>query len=255
MKQKFFVVGDIHGEYDLLERLLTHWNEAEEQLIFLGDLADRGPQCKAVILKVKQLVEQKGAICVTGNHEDIFLQWLNDPEENLDWYMRNGGQATIDSLLYTNVLTQEGAQQAADKIKKAYASIVTFFQQRPLYYETDHYIFVHAGLNLTQDNWKDTSRRDCIWIRDEFHHAVNHTNKTIVFGHTPVQYLHKDDCNSNIWYRDFKLGIDGGAAYGGALHGVVLDEHGICANYQIYHPNKKWAILNEQQLNKTTVTE
>ena len=45
-KEKVFVVGDVHGQITMLDELLQYWNREEEQLIFLGDLADRGENSK-----------------------------------------------------------------------------------------------------------------------------------------------------------------------------------------------------------------
>jgi predicted phosphodiesterase len=42
MKNEFFVVGDVHGEFELLLDILKKWDEERQQLIFLGDLIDRG---------------------------------------------------------------------------------------------------------------------------------------------------------------------------------------------------------------------
>ena len=54
-KQEAFVIGDIHGMYHLLEDLLTHWCPEDQQLIFVGDLIDRGPNSKATVEKVREL--------------------------------------------------------------------------------------------------------------------------------------------------------------------------------------------------------
>lgn len=50
--EKVFVIGDIHGSFDLLEKLLTYWNPEEEQLVFLGDYIDRGPDSLKVLKKL-----------------------------------------------------------------------------------------------------------------------------------------------------------------------------------------------------------
>ncbi len=42
----------------MLESILQYWN-GEDQLIFLGDLIDRGENGRAVLERVKGLVEQK----------------------------------------------------------------------------------------------------------------------------------------------------------------------------------------------------
>ena len=42
----YFVIGDVHGKYDMLNDLLQKW-DGHSQLVFLGDLIDRGeyPSC------------------------------------------------------------------------------------------------------------------------------------------------------------------------------------------------------------------
>ena len=40
--EEIFVIGDIHGQLDMLNALLTKWNPDYQQLVFLGDYVDRG---------------------------------------------------------------------------------------------------------------------------------------------------------------------------------------------------------------------
>ena len=94
----YFVVGDIHGKAQMLEELMTEW-DGKAQLVFLGDLMDRGENSKRSIEIVKDYVDHHGAVCLSGNHEYMFLAWLDNPEERYDHYRRNGGDTTINSLL------------------------------------------------------------------------------------------------------------------------------------------------------------
>lgn len=67
-----FVVGDIHGCFDLLEKALTAvaFDPAKDRLISVGDLVDRGPQSA----KCLHYLAQPWFFAVRGNHEDIFLE-------------------------------------------------------------------------------------------------------------------------------------------------------------------------------------
>ncbi|MGI9290065.1 MAG: metallophosphoesterase [Gammaproteobacteria bacterium] len=85
------VVGDVHGEIEALEALLTELGyDAEGQhpdnrrLVFLGDLVDRGPDSPAVLLKVKTLVEAGRAQCILGNHELNLLR--DDARPDNSWW-------------------------------------------------------------------------------------------------------------------------------------------------------------------------
>ena len=44
----YFVVGDIHGKAGMLEELMTHW-DGQSQLVFLGDLIDRGEDSRRAV--------------------------------------------------------------------------------------------------------------------------------------------------------------------------------------------------------------
>ena len=44
----YFVIGDVHGKAKMLKELLKKW-DGESQLIFLGDLIDRGEDSRAVL--------------------------------------------------------------------------------------------------------------------------------------------------------------------------------------------------------------
>ena len=69
------IIGDVHGEIDALEALLSElgWGEGDaphpdgRSLVFVGDLVDRGPDSPAVVRRVQALMEAGLAQCVLGN--------------------------------------------------------------------------------------------------------------------------------------------------------------------------------------------
>src|SRR5687768_17437458 len=61
------VVGDIHGCFDELERLLDRAGlSAGDQVVALGDIVDRGPQGPRVVAFFRQ---GRGAVSLMGNYE------------------------------------------------------------------------------------------------------------------------------------------------------------------------------------------
>lgn len=66
------VIGDIHGEAALLRTLLCRIDSQfgpGDDLIFVGDLIDRGHDNRGVVEIVRALVEAGRAVCLMGNHE------------------------------------------------------------------------------------------------------------------------------------------------------------------------------------------
>ena len=86
------VVGDVHGELDVLDALLAHLGYRGRDgdhpdgrtLVFVGDLVDRGPKSLAVIDRVRELVAAGRVQCVLGNHELNVLR--RDRKEGNDWF-------------------------------------------------------------------------------------------------------------------------------------------------------------------------
>ena len=222
MKENFFVIGDIHGHFPELEKMLQYWDESTEQLIFLGDYIDRGPDSARVLTLVEQLVKDKGAIALKGNHEDMLLDFLSNPLFAAEHYLGQGGYQTMMSFGYKGF----EPLYLAGVFSKEQTEHLAFIQQLPLYHETEKLLFVHAGINPRLRNWQDTSPEDFVWIRDAFHYSENSVEKTIVFGHTPVRTLNLD--GSDIpWTRDNKIGLDGGICYKqGKLFGARFDSSG-----------------------------
>lgn len=225
MKKEWFVIGDIHGCHELLEDLLTKWDQNRQQLVFIGDLIDRGLDSKSCLERVVRLVQEGGAICLMGNHERMFLAYLDDPEDRYEHYQRNGGNTTINSLLDRPLDAPVEPILDAQEIRERYPELIEQVRDFPYLYETDHHFFVHAGLDLDLEDVRETEDYDKVWIRLPFHEGKNQTGKLIVFGHTPTNKLFNSPIPTNqLWYTsDGKLGIDGGAVYGGVLHGVVMD--------------------------------
>ena len=223
----YFVTSDIHGCLTKFKTLLKSWDPNHERLLVLGDLVDRGEDTLGVILLAMELHEKYGSIILKGNHDDLFLEWL-DTGEDSEFYFDNGGRATVNSFydLDFDVTLKYTPERIREYIRTNFAKEINFLETRPLYYYDEDYIFVHAGVNLSLKNWKNTSENDLMWIRKPFIYGDNDTGKTIVFGHTIARNLH-DDKSDDVWFSPCgtKIGIDGAAVFKGQLNGLKLSKN------------------------------
>ena len=233
MKKKYFIIGDIHGEADMMEEMLQNWDETTQQLVFMGDLIDRGPDNKRSVLTGMKYAKEKNAWYMMGNHEVMFLAFIDDPEGRFPHYLRNNGDTTINDLLGRPQDTPVNPVEDAEAIKAKYPELIAFLRERPLYIDEGDLLLAHAGVDLRLDDWHDTEPKDFYWIREPFHKGVNNTGKTIIFGHTPLRGLNEDGDFMKLWQHDGKIGIDGGAVFGGALHGIVWHDGKIEKIYSI----------------------
>lgn len=235
MKERILAISDIHGCFDEFQELLTKidYQPEKDQLYLLGDYMDRGPQSKEVMYKVKDLVENDGAIALFGNHDQFFLDWIDDPVEGIHRMSINGGLDTLVSFLGDIDINAEDAETWKawnDQFVEEYEDIIQFMRGLRYYVEDQNYIFVHAGIDPELDDWKDTNKHDLVWIRRAFLDADLQIDETVVHGHTPNIDLHG---KHDIFYRGKKIGIDGGCAYGGQLNALAISSNGERKEYAV----------------------
>jgi serine/threonine protein phosphatase 1 len=204
--KKIFAIGDIHGSYDRLKTLMDKIpiDFSRDTLVFIGDYIDRGPHSVEVVDYLMQLKNRvPGVIFLKGNHEDMLDKFINGDDRLT--YLLNGGQQTLDSYL-TKPVQSDFYPIPPDHMD--------FFKSLRLFYETEEFIFVHAGLR-PRVPLESQKPQDLLWIRDKFVSTKYDFGKRVIFGHTPLK---KPLVEPN------KIGIDTGAVYGNALTCVQLPD-------------------------------
>ncbi len=203
-----FVFTDIHGQALELRLLLEHLPITEKSmLVFLGDYIDRGDNSKEVIDIILELKITNKVIALTGNHEEMLLSFLQNSSSTLAGsFIFNGGNATLAS--YSDTIDGEFSipQDHLD-----------FFNNLDIFYETDEYFFVHAGVPdiPLKDIDKDKNKDDLLWIRKDFINSNFKWDKLIVHGHTPVKKAEE---------HDHRINIDTGCFFNGMLTALQLPE-------------------------------
>ena len=201
-----FAVGDIHGQFDMLSKLMdkVDIDYGSDTLVFLGDYIDRGPDSFQVVDYLVDLKKRhSGIVFLKGNHEEMFDNYLAGQDRLT--FLYNGGQQTLDSYML---------RPRESETPLIPAEHLDFFRSLRLYHETDGYIFVHAGLKKRVSLDKQRPE-DLLWIRKKFIETNYNFGKPVVFGHTPLP--------EPLLQRN-KIGIDTGAVYGNKLTCVRLPD-------------------------------
>lgn len=189
------VIGDVHGHYDGLMTLLDLISPKDaDQVYFLGDLIDRGPQSAQVIEFVKNSPYQS----LLGNHEHLLLEAFpnNQPyPPALQAWLQSGGRATIASYDDVELLVQH----------------VEWIRTLPIYLDLGDIWLVHAGVNPALPIEQQSHQEFC-WIRDEFHSTPRpyFSDKLIITGHT-ITFTFRGVAPGAIARGQGWLGIDTGA--------------------------------------------
>lgn len=222
--ERTLVISDIHGCFDEFMELLSkcNYNPKIDKLIISGDLIDRGKKSKELLDAVISLKKEHDIVVLGGNHEEMFLEWLEKPHDRNHRYTKNGGWRTVESLCKPYKVFGKSSKTKLT-ILKHYREHLEFIKSLPFYYEDDKHIYVHAGVDLKISDWKNSEAKDFKWIREEFFNEKNTTGKFIVFGHTPTEFLN-EDAKQDVWFsEDGKIGIDGGISMGGMLHCLIIE--------------------------------
>ena len=200
-----FAIGDVHGCVDELRLLLNRLpRTSETTLVFLGDYVDRGPASREVIDTILELQQRYKVVALKGNHEVMFQNYLRDPESAAAGaFIYNGGSATLASYADAN-----GEVTISEAHRK-------FLNTRPLIYEGEHNVFVHAGLPRIPLAEIDPRRDEAtlLWTRGRFLTTNYDWGKVVVHGHTPV---------ARVTLRPNRINLDTGCVFDGRLSAIAL---------------------------------
>lgn len=168
-------IGDIHGCLTALDTLLGFIQpRPDDQLVFLGDYVDRGPDSKGVLDRLIELKRSQDMICLLGNHEVMMV--LAGQGQEVRFWLSCGGKEALESYARPNgIALLEDIPQAHWRFVQSACTD---------WYETPTHVFVHA--NLQPDI--PLKEQGTEWIHwqplDRLRHRPHVSGKTMVCGHT-----------------------------------------------------------------------
>lgn len=197
--RRTLVIGDIHGCYDELLRLLeTAKIRSLDQIIAVGDLITKGPKNREVL----DLFATGGNFSsVIGNQDLAIVRFWRGENVNLT----EAQERTLSEL-------QENASYYRD-----------YLESLPFYIELETHIVVHAGLRpevpLSEQSKEDltelrtlgpdrTNREGVPWFEKY------EGEKVVLFGHWP---------GSAAKITPRAIGLDTGCVYGNRLTGYIIE--------------------------------
>ncbi len=192
---KIFAVSDIHGHYteltDALAKAGFDSTNTDHMLICCGDCFDRGSENRAVLEYLSALPRK---ILIKGNHEDILERVIERRYlDSTDIY--NGTDTTVEEFFGEESIDRHGridlseSANTVETLKNFIGSMYDFF-------ETEHHIFTHAWLPITEKDGQAVLHPDKehapnnLWQESRYTEwftaytqGLTVENKTIVCGH------------------------------------------------------------------------
>ena len=223
----YYAIADLHGRFDLLKEAVNaiekhSSNSSDTRVITLGDYIDRGPQSKEII----EYLMARGSnwTCLQGNHEAMMVDTIRKPL-NPDWWLGNGGNTTVKSYGGSVKMSNHyGFPPIGYDPHVIPPEHVNWIAELPLYYETEHHVFVHAGCPLSnkasapsleeQAKVKNSyGEYDMQWMLYGRNDGGWHGDKHVVHGHHqfadgPHEWSGRTDLDTYAWrYGRLVVGV------------------------------------------------
>ena len=206
----YYAIPDIHGNLKGLkkavQKVMTEFNPSEDTIVFLGDYIDRGLDSSQVLYYLKGLQERfpENIVCLKGNHDDMFLNYLDNQLE-IAFLLNDTGLRTINSFvkdyfgladlflthsfeIYDMASREDYTYKILNYIKKEHRELLDWYKELPLFFdkiEAENVLFIHAGIEekMLGLDWKQyTSEKQMIWQYPP-NYGMNPYGFNIVCGH------------------------------------------------------------------------
>lgn len=227
---KVLVIGDIHGCYTEMQRLLDKSELAsDDKIIALGDIVDRGPETPEVLAF---FCTQPWAFSLMGNHERKHVRSL-----------RGELQPAISQRITHQQLGED------------YPEAVAWMESLPLYLDLPEAILVHGYLEPGIPLEGQRERVLCGTMGGDHYLRTNYERpwyelwegeKPVIVGH--MNYLRTGE---PFIYQDRIFGLDTGCAHGRSLTGLILPDFRLIS---VQSRGDHWSTLrNRYRIEKSTM--
>jgi serine/threonine protein phosphatase 1 len=192
------VIGDVHGCARTLKALFENIDlQKNDQLFFVGDYINKGPDSKGVLdMLIKLKKKNKNVYFIKGNNESYFYKTLKKSDERI---LKLARRYEVEDLF-----KYEGSKFS---LRKRYRK---FLKSTCNYIESDGFYVVHAGFDFKSEiPFYDTY--SMLWMRNFKANKKLQGFKPVIHGHkiTSIKQIKKAVENEK-----YDLPIDNGCVLG-----------------------------------------
>lgn len=245
--KRILCVSDIHGGYDLLDKLLkkVNYNPKDDYLFILGDVINRGENSLSSINYIIELCKKENVYMIKGNHEEDFFN-RNDLQRDLIKMYVTKKTSLLHDLLENVDSTSFSEDDIYDYAYDNYRYIFEFINNLPDMIETEKYFFVHSA-------YFDTNTvHSVVRTADYLKYNYKSTDKWIIVGHYPSANYpeltnNKFNCNPLILRNNKVCLIDGGKGTKdfGQVNILMINNGEFTSTYEDWF--KKVEVINDQE--------
>ncbi len=227
----YFIVGDIHGCYHTLIKLLKNKHD-KDHLICVGDYIDRGLFPGETIQLLSQYFDEGNTTLLIGNHDFYYAKYITGIASSQEKYLLNDFKETRLRFLKYGINDNK---------------YLHFKDKLSFIYETNNFIVCHAGINKevfriinrnqviknsTCGNNSIEIEKVCGHVRTFLYENIlldrslpDNIGKMQIHGHTPLM------CFNPVFFSKINSwNLDTGAFLGWGLSAIRINDKGEVLN-------------------------
>lgn len=227
---RLVIISDIHGHAALLSDLLEKIALKEEDyLVVLGDFVNRGPENLPVVALLMELANRPRTFIMKGNHESFVTTYVQSQENFKDMlaFLKEDPYVLIlhemAKKLDIDLYSCEDPEYLRQALLENFAAELSFMDLRPLIFENETFLCVHAGYEPSFSLEADEGKL----LKYDFYDAQSPVQeKTVIVGHWPSSNLRSDHMTNLPFFNTEKniITIDGGLGVkdSGELNALII---------------------------------
>lgn len=213
-----FVIPDIHGRLDLLDRglaaIAARSKGANDTVVTIGDYVDKGPASKDVVERLMQGVDGEFAlVTLKGNHDAMMVEALKDHSKMKDWLGKGGDEA----------MASYGSDTA-----RVPQSHLDWLEHLQLIHVDAHRLYVHAGVDpgIPLERQREET---LLWKRYPRGYSEGFGELHVVHGHDndpngPLLFEGRTNLDTAAWKTGrLMIGVFDDDRPGGPLDFIVIE--------------------------------
>ncbi len=257
--KRAIVVSDVHGDNKgFLGMLRQAGFRSQDALVIVGDILEKGDHSLELLRTVTRYAREGNVYMVAGNNDTLFTEWYGGEvnDEDVHAYINARENSVLREMaqeLSLGFETLDEIRTLKTAIRTHYAAEIAFLDALPHILETEHFIFVHAGLKpgpLTEQD------RDYCLTATNFGAQTHRFEKPVIVGHWPAGRYQNGIVNVNPYFNwdTNVISIDGGNNLNrwGQINYLILRQDKIECGAFNHMP--RFIALDDQDASKNPLT-
>lgn len=195
--RRVLAISDVHGNLPFFRGVLAAANyTADDVLVLVGDLVEKGPDSLTLLRAVMELAQQNTVYCLKGNCDNLVWEFVEEPGADEDPFYDHYLKVWGDRCLLIQMGRAAGLDPRGPEdlpalrqaIRERFGPELAFLGAMPEILVTPDYLFVHGGV-ADEGRLEGLDAWRCM-KNDDFLSQGHSFRRWCIVGHWPVTLYH-----------------------------------------------------------------